>query len=66
MTVTQAIIIGSVIIAISIVAARFLAPYQLSSGTAVVWRINTITGSVELCNFETEVSHPVTGNPRCR
>jgi hypothetical protein len=66
MTVPQAIIIAALIIAASIVGARIVAPYALSSGTAVVWRINTMTGAVELCNFQIEVSNPVVVNPRCR
>ncbi len=66
MTIPQAIVVGSFIVAVSIIVARIIAPYELSSGTAVVWRINTITGAVELCNYQTDVSTPVTGNPRCR
>jgi hypothetical protein len=66
MTIPQAIIIGSLVIAASIIGARVIAPYALSSGTAVVWRINTITGTVELCNYQTDISNPVVGNLRCR
>jgi hypothetical protein len=66
MTIPHAIVIGALIIAASIIVTRIIAPYQIASGTAIVWRVNTITGSVELCNIQTEVGNPITGNPRCR
>jgi hypothetical protein len=65
-TAPQAIILGSIIIAASIIGARVIAPYELASGTAIAWRINVVTGAVELCNFRTEVSDPTVSNPRCR
>lgn len=66
MTAAQAIVIGAIIVGASIIGARLIAPYQVASGTAVAWRINTITGAVELCNSSIEIGNPVTGNPRCR
>lgn len=66
MTIPQAIIIGTLIVGASLIGARLIAPYEITSGTAMVWRINTITGAVELCNFQTDVSNPVVGNPHCR
>jgi hypothetical protein len=66
MTIPQAILIAAGIIGASIIVARIVAPYTLSSGTAVVWRINTVTGSVELCNYSVDVSNPIVANPRCR
>jgi hypothetical protein len=49
MTVQRAILIGSIIIGMSIVGARVIAPYEFTSGTALVWRLNTITGVVVPC-----------------
>jgi hypothetical protein len=66
MTAAQAIVVGAIIIGASIMGARLVAPYQVASGTAVAWRINTITGAVELCNSSIEVGNSVTANPRCR
>lgn len=66
MSIPNAIIVGSLAIAASIIGARFIAPYQLASGTAVVWRVNAITGAVELCNFQVNVDNPAVANPRCR
>jgi hypothetical protein len=66
MNAAQAILVGSVIVGLSIIGARVIAPYEVASGTAIAWRINTITGAVELCNMSIEVGNPVTGNPKCR
>jgi hypothetical protein len=66
MTIPQAIIIGAFIVAASVVGSRLVAPYEITSGTAIAWRINTITGAVELCNASIDVSNPTTANPRCR
>lgn len=52
MTVPQAILAGSSIIAAAIVGSQFVAPYRLASGTADVWRLNAITGEMRLCNDE--------------
>lgn len=66
MTIPQAIIIASVIVGASIVAAKVIAPYEIASGTAVVWRVNSITGVVELCNVTIEAGNPQVGSPKCR
>jgi hypothetical protein len=66
MTTPQAIIVGAIILGASIIATRVIAPYEVASGTAIAWRINTITGAVELCNAALEVGNAVAGNPRCR
>jgi hypothetical protein len=66
MTIPQAIIVGAVIIGASIIAAKVIAPYEIASGTGIAWRINSITGSVELCNATIELGKPESGNPRCR
>lgn len=46
-----AIVAGAAIIALSIVGSSLLTPYQVSSSPAGVWRINTITGDMQLCNI---------------
>jgi SLT domain-containing protein len=66
MSIQHAIIVGSLLIAAAIVGSRLMAPYQVASGTAIAWRINAITGAVELCNFEIDVRNPAATNPRCR
>jgi hypothetical protein len=66
MTIQQAIILGAVIIAVSIIGARVMAPYKMAGDTSIVWRINTVTGTVEPCNYSIDVSKAVAGNPRCR
>jgi hypothetical protein len=65
MTIQQAILIGAVIVGGSIIAARVIAPYEIASGTAVLWRVNTITGTVQLCNFTLDVGNVDAAN-RCR
>ena len=49
MTVQQSILAGAVIIGVSIVLSQFVAPYQMASGPALVWRVNRITGEVREC-----------------
>lgn len=52
MTTDRAILIGAAIIGGSIVLSRVVAPYEVSSapgGTPVIWRANTVTGDVTLC-----------------
>jgi hypothetical protein len=58
-TVPQAILIGSAIIALAIVGSQFVAPYRLASGTAMVWRLNAVTGEMRLCNSEINVREPL-------
>jgi hypothetical protein len=65
MTIQQAILIGAIIVGGSIIAARVIAPYEIASGTAVLWRVNTLTGAVQLCNFTIEVGN-VDASNRCR
>jgi hypothetical protein len=50
MTTPQAALISSLIIGASIIGAKLIAPYQLASGNVAMWRLNTVTGSVTLCN----------------
>ena len=64
MTVPQAIVIGAAIIAGAIIGAQIITPYRLASGTAIVWRLNAITGETVLCNFEINVRAADAGN-RC-
>jgi hypothetical protein len=64
-TISQAILAGSVIIALGIVGSQFVVPYRLASGTAVVWRLNAITGEMRLCNYEIDVRNPPSANA-CR
>ena len=49
MTTPVAIIVGAIIIGAAQIAAQFVAPYQISSGPAVAWKINKVTGAVQLC-----------------
>lgn len=49
MTVQQSILAAGVIIGISIVVSQLVAPYQMASGPALVWRVNRITGEVREC-----------------
>jgi hypothetical protein len=58
MTVPQSIFIGAALIGASIVASRLLAPYQLVSGPALLWRINTLTGEVRECLRELDARQP--------
>jgi hypothetical protein len=64
-TVAQAVLIGASIIAASIIGTQVVSPYRLASGTAVVWRLNAITGEMKLCNMEINVRDPEAGNA-CR
>ena len=66
MTNPQAILIGAGVIALAVLGSRLIAPYQIVSGTAVVWRVNALTGKVELCNHTITIGSEVTGNPACR
>lgn len=50
MIVPQAVLVGSLIIAGSIIGTKLMAPYQLSSGPAIVWRLNTVTGEFQVCD----------------
>lgn len=54
MTPAHAILIGSVVIAASVLGARALAPYEIAPGKdldelPVVWRLNVMTGKIEFC-----------------
>jgi hypothetical protein len=65
MSVQTSIVIGAIIIGSAIVAARIIAPYQVTSGTAIAWRLNTVTGEVKLCNVEIVVGNEE-GENRCK
>jgi hypothetical protein len=58
MTVPQSIIVGAALIGASIISARVLAPYQLASGPAFLWRINTMTGEIRECLRGLDASSP--------
>jgi hypothetical protein len=49
MTVQQSIVLAGLIVGMSIIGSRLVAPYQLTSGPAFLWRVNTITGQVREC-----------------
>lgn len=50
MTIQQAILASAVIVSAAIIGARFVAPYEMTtSGQVTVWRLNTVTGAVDLC-----------------
>jgi len=57
MTVPQAILAGAVIIiAAAVIGARFVPSYQMAtftSGGSAVWRINAISGDVDVCTYGT-------------
>jgi hypothetical protein len=53
-----AVIVGlgaPVIVGASIIGARVIAPYEISATTGsqnpMAWRVNTITGEVDACDF---------------
>jgi hypothetical protein len=53
MPTSRAILVGAAMIAIALVAARIVAPYEIASGpTAHVWRVNVITGTIRLCRID--------------
>jgi hypothetical protein len=66
MTIPQSILIGSVIIGGCIVGTQFAAPYRLASGTAVVWRLNAVTGEIKLCNSDIEYGKEIEAGKDCR
>ncbi|MCP2125781.1 hypothetical protein [Bradyrhizobium ottawaense] len=49
MTIPQSILAGAAVIGACIVAAQVVAPYQMASGPALIWRVNRITGEVREC-----------------
>jgi hypothetical protein len=50
-TLPQAIVIGALIVAAGIVGSKMVAPYQIVNSRALlVWRLNTITGDVRVCD----------------
>jgi hypothetical protein len=57
-TVQQSIIIGAPIVGASIIGSRLVAPYQMASGPALIWRLNTITGEVRECLRELDERSP--------
>jgi hypothetical protein len=58
MTVQQSIIVGALIVGASIIGSRLVAPYQMASGPALIWRLNTITGEVRECVRELDARGP--------
>ena len=45
----HAIIAGCALIALAIVLARLIVPYEISANGGSAWRLNAITGNVEIC-----------------
>ena len=67
MTPTQAILIGAILIGISIIAARVVAPYEIatgvdSQGNPLLWRANALTGDVQICPAINVLKHV---EPKC-
>ena len=65
MTSAQAIILGSIAIAASVLGARALAPYHIAAGknldgSPIVWRLNAITGKIQFCTVKNVLisNHP--------
>jgi hypothetical protein len=58
MTIPQSILAGAAVIGACIVAAQFVAPYQMESGPALVWRVNRVTGEVRECVRDLDVRTP--------
>lgn len=58
MTTPHAIIVGASIIGATVFAARLVAPYELTSGPTTIWRLNTITGDIRLCDPWTRAISP--------
>lgn len=58
MTLPQSILTGAMVIGAAIVAAQLVAPYQMATGTAMVWRVNRITGEVRECVRELDPREP--------
>lgn len=65
LTLPQSVVIGAALIAASIIGTTLVAPYRIASGTGIVWRVNSFTGKVQLCNFEIDVRNPEMENA-CR
>jgi hypothetical protein len=58
-----AIVLAALIVGLSIIGARFVPKFEISSavdaaGNAFAWRINTRTGKIEACSLL-----PVDGSP---
>ena len=54
LTPVQSIVAAALIIGVSVVVSRVVAPYDFAvgvneSGEAVLWRVNTMTGDTEVC-----------------
>jgi hypothetical protein len=61
MTLTQAILIGSVVISASVLGSRVLAPYEIApgrnlDGSPIVWRLNVMTGKIEFCTAQNVIT----------
>lgn len=68
MTTQNAIIAAALIIALSIIAGHFMSPYQISAtrnaeGNLFVWRVNTLSGTLELCRMVVGSSRKI--EPAC-
>ena len=58
MTVQQAIMFGALVVGASIFGSRLVTPYQMATGPAFVWRMNTITGEMRECLGGLDQSDP--------
>jgi hypothetical protein len=68
MTPAQATLIGAILIGISIITARVIAPYEIApgvdgQGNPLLWRANAITGDVQLCAALNVIKHT---EPKCQ
>ncbi len=55
LTVPRALIIGAVIVGAAVFGSKLVAPYQMSNVeaadyTRIIWRLNTITGNIQMCH----------------
>ena len=55
MTIQQSILVGSIIIALVIIGAKIVAPYQISGfPNEFEWKLNTVTGQIQVCTIQPE------------
>jgi hypothetical protein len=46
-----AILIGAGISTLSIIGGQFAMPYRMAAGADGTWRVNTLTGDVQICSI---------------
>lgn len=69
MSSVHAILVGAVLIGLSILGARVIAPYQIAMGNApngaiAIYRLNTFTGVVDVCGYKIQ-GMQLSANPQC-